>query len=108
MLIKLLLLTIILECIALYFLGERNPRFYFYWIALTSLTNILVNLYIMYVFSGTYLEYSIAVAIIEILVFIAEGCLCYIYTNDKAKSIKYSAVCNASSFLTGLFIQLLF
>lgn len=108
MLIQLLLLTIILECIALYLLGEKKPIFYLYWIALTSLTNLSVNLYITLFFYGGYTEYYITVAVIEILVFAAEYFLCYLYTRDKTKSLTYSVVCNLFSFFIGLLIQLIF
>ena len=83
---ELLILTIILECLALLLLGERTPLFYLYWVAVTALTNVLANLYLIYVFSGGLTEYYINVAIIEILVFAAEFALCYLYISDKKKS----------------------
>ena len=104
---ELLILTIILECLALLLLGERTPLFYLYWVAVTALTNVLANLYLIYVFSGGLTEYYINVAIIEILVFAAEFALCYLYISDRKKSLIYSAVCNSASFIIGSIIQLI-
>ena len=101
-----LLLTIIIELAVLYFLKERHRLFFVYWGAVTALTNLLANLFILYVFSGSEIEYWICVGIIEILVFISEGVLCFIYNSDLKKSIKYSAVCTLFSFGFGLLISL--
>ena len=105
--IILLLLTIAIECAALYFMKERTRLFYLYWIAVTTVTNLCVNLYLMYVFSGSDLQYYITVGIIELLVFAAEFALCYLYISDKKKSLIYSAVCNLSSFIIGSVIQMI-
>lgn len=105
--IQALILTIILECTVLFILGERSKIFYLYWCAVTALTNICANLYIVFLFSGGEIEYWITAAIIEILVVIAEFLLCLAYTNDKKTSIKYSSICNATSFFVGLIVQFL-
>ena len=99
-----LILTILLESLALILMRERSPLFYVYWIAVTTLTNIPVNLYIQLVFSGTNIGYWLTVAVLEALVFTVEFLLCLAYTKDKKKSAKYSAVCNLTSFLSGLII----
>ena len=104
----LLLLTIILECLALLALGERNPLFYLYWVAVTTLTNLMINLILGLIVFEYLLVYWIVVILFEIAVFASEFYLCYLYTNDRARSIKYSAVCNASSFIIGLLIQIIF
>ena len=104
----LLLLTIILECLALLALGERNPLFYLYWVAVTTLTNLMINLILGLIVFEYLLVYWIVVILFEIAVFASEFYLCYLYTNDRARSIKYSALCNASSFIIGLLIQIIF
>ena len=104
----LLLLTIILECLALLALGERNPLFYLYWIAVTTLTNLTLNLILALIVFEHFLVYWIVVILFEIAVFASEFYLCYVYKNDRAKSIKYSAVCNATSLIIGLLIQMIF
>ena len=105
--ITLLLLTIAIECAALYILKERNRLFYLYWTAVTTVTNLCVNLYLIYLFRGTDLQYYITVGIIELMVFAVELALCYLYTSDKKKSLIYSAVCNLSSFIIGSVIQMI-
>lgn len=99
-----LLITIILEALVLLLLGERSPIFFLYWTAITTLTNIPANLFIIYVFKGTEIEYYISVAIIELLVLVSEFILSYLYTKDKKKSILYSSLCNAVSFFIGSII----
>ncbi len=107
MLLSLLLLTIILECLALFVLGEKKTEFYIFWIALTSFTNLVANIYCIYIFSGSYVEYIITGVVIEILVFLIEFLLCFAYTKNKIKSLKYSAICNTTSVILGLLIQLI-
>ena len=99
-----LILTILLEGLALLLMRERSPLFYLYWTAVTTLTNLPVNLYLQFLFTGSILEYWLAVAVLEALVFTVEFLLCLAYTKDKKKSAKYSAVCNLTSFFSGLVI----
>ena len=99
-----LILTILLEGLALLLMRERSPLFYLYWTAVTTLTNLPVNLYLQFLFTGSILESWLAVAVLEALVFTVEFLLCLAYTKDKIKSAKYSAVCNLTSFLLGLVI----
>ena len=106
--LRLLLLTIILECLALLALGERNPLLYLYWVAVTTLTNLTMNLILGLIAFEHLLVYWIVVILFEIAVFASEFYLCYLYTNDRAKSIKYSAVCNSTSLIIGLLIQIIF
>ena len=103
-----LILTILLECAALFAMGERSPIFYVYWIAVTTLTNVPANLYVNLVFSGGRLGLALVIAVIEALVFLSEFLLCLAYTRDKKISAKYSAVCNVTSFGIGSLIVLLF
>ena len=103
-----LILTILLESAALFALKERSRLFYVYWIAITTFTNIPANLYVNFVFSGGTLALCLTVAVIEALVFVTEFLLCYLYTRDKKISLKYSAICNATSFGIGSLILMLF
>ena len=106
--LRLLLLTIILECLALLALGERSPIFYLYWVAVTSFTNLTMNLILGLIAFEHLFVYWIVVILFEAAVFASEFYLCYLYTNDREKSVKYSAVCNASSLILGLLIQMIF
>ena len=103
-----LILTIILECLALLVLREKDIVFYIYWTAITTITNVPANLYMTYVFSGGRLEYWVSVAVIEALVLAIEYLLCLAYTRNQRKSIKYSLVCNAVSYFIGSLIIMIF
>ena len=103
-----LILTVILECLTLLLLKEREWLLYVYWIAITSFTNLLAHLYIGVVFQGGALEYWLTAVVIEAIVYTSEFLLCWFYTNDKRKSLIYSIACNSASFFIGLLIQLIF
>ena len=103
-----LVLTVILECLTLFILKEREKLLYVYWIAITSFTNLLANLYLAVVFQGNTLECWLTAIVIEAIVYTSEFLLCWIYTNDKRKSIIYSVACNSASFFIGLLIQYIF
>ena len=96
------LLTIILECCVLLALREREKLFYLYWIGVTSLTNLSINIILSIADPNLYWT---LVLILEILVFISEALLCYLYKRSFVVSIKYSAICNIVSFLTGILIM---
>ena len=72
------IMTIILECLALLIMKERDALFYVYW-----------------------------AAIIEALVLGAEYLLALAYTKDKKRSIKYSAICNLTSYCIGSMILMI-
>jgi hypothetical protein len=108
MLKYLVLLTVVIEVAALFLMKEREPLFYLYWIAITTFTNLLANLSISFFTFGSYLQYYLAVAVIELVVFTAEYLLALAYTTDKKKSLIYSAVCNISSYTIGSLILLFF
>ena len=98
-------LTVFLECLVLFILQEREKLLYVYWIAITSFTNLLANLYLAVVFKGNTLEYWLTAIVIEIIVYTAEFLLCWFYTNDKRKSLIYSIACNSASFFIGLLVS---
>ena len=99
-----LILTVILECSVLYLLGERDKSIYIYWIAVTSFTNLSLNLCLSLAFTQASPEYWLFALIGELIVLFVEFGLCFVYTNDIKKSIKYSLICNLTSFLIGLII----
>lgn len=103
-----LILTVILEAIVLLLLREKDALFYLFWISITTVTNIPANLIAARFFSGGKLMLCLAIAIIELAVFISEALLCFLYTKDRGKSIKYSALCNLASFGIGSLITMIF
>ena len=106
--IKALLWTIIIECLVIYIFRERDFIFYIYWAAVTSFTNLALNLILSLLFSEVGVMYYLTVILLEIIVVVGEYLLCNIYLNDKVKSIKYSVICNLTSFLVGLIIMPIF
>ena len=103
-----LILTVILECLTLFILKEREKLLYIYWIAITSFTNILANYCIAVFFHGNAIEYCLTAIVTEAIVYTVEFLLCWFYTNEKRKSFIYSIACNSASFLIGLVIQKIF
>ena len=99
-----LFLTLLIESSALFLLGEKKPIFYLYWAAATSITNVCANLYLNFADFESSVGFYFAIAVIEFLVFISEFFLCFLYTKDIQKSIKYSAICNLASYLIGSLI----
>ena len=104
MLIVPLIMTVVIEGAVLFLLRQRESVFYLYWTALTSLTNVILNLCLGLVAFDSMLKYWLAVLVGELLVFLAELLLCYLYTKDLKISAKYSMLCNATSFGIGLLI----
>ena len=105
--IELAILTVIIEICVLLILKERDITFLAYWAAVTALTNILANLYVIYAFNGGSIEYAITTVVIESAVFLTELLLAFLYTSSIRKSLLYSGACNLSSFLIGLLIQII-
>lgn len=103
-----LVLTIILEVAALALLKEKDPVFYLYWICITTITNIPANILASPAFSAERWVLYLTVLTIEAAVFVSEALMCYIYKRDRRQAIKYSAICNAASFLIGSVISLIF
>lgn len=108
MLIKALLWTIILECFVIFIFRERDLLFYLYWAAVTSFTNLLLNLILVLLFTDVGVLYYVTVFLLEAAVVAGEYLLCNLYLDNKTKSIKYSIICNLISFLVGLIIMPIF
>ena len=99
-----LILTLLIEGVTLFLLKERFLPLYLYWAALTTLTNVLLNFTLRKLFLNTDIALFLAIAVLELLVFISELALCYLFTRDFKKSAKYSLFCNLASFLIGSFL----
>ena len=96
-----LLLTLVIELATLFLLRNREAIFYLYWAAVTTLTNVLANACMYLVpFEGNR-ELCALVLALELLVFVSELFLCFLYTKSFKTSAKYSAVCNLASFCIG-------
>ena len=103
-----LIMTVVIEGIVLLALGESEPLFYLYWTALTTFTNVGINLTLFLVSIDSRTVYAFAVAALELLVLTVEMLFAYLYKKSLKKSIIYSVVCNAASFFLGGTILLFF
>jgi hypothetical protein len=95
--------TVLIELTVLVLLHEKRKRILGASAVINILTNIPLNLFILFVNHG-----FITIALGEIIVLIVEALWYYLFLRDFMKSFVYSFLCNSISFLTGLFAQLLF
>lgn len=94
--------TILIEYAVLVALRERSARVLGASVAVNILTNIPLNLYVLFISASTP-----TIALGEVLVFLIEGIWYYLFLRNLSKAFIYSFLCNTISFLTGLLVQLL-
>lgn len=94
--------TILIEYAVLVALRERSARVLGASVVVNILTNIPLNLYVLFVSNSTS-----AIVLGELLVFLIEGLWYRLFLRDMSKAFIYSVLCNTISFLTGLLVQLL-
>ena len=94
--------TIIIELGVLLLLQEKRKKVLLSSVFVNILTNIPLNLYVRYVNNG-WTEIIVG----EILVFFIETVWYFLFIKEWKKAIVYSLLCNAISFLIGLFFQLI-
>ena len=98
-----LISTIVIEFVALLLLGERRKRVLWSSVAVNIITNVPLNLYMLYV------RHSAPDIIVgETLVVLAEMLWYYFFVRDLRQAAVYSILCNAISFLAGLLVQILY
>lgn len=94
--------TILIEFVVLLFLGEKNRVVLGSSVVINILTNIPLNLFVIYV------DGSIMTMILgELLVIAVEALWYYLFLRVLSRAFIYSILCNAISFLIGLLAQLL-
>lgn len=97
-----LILTILIELGVLWLLKERRTKVLLSSVAVNVLTNVPLNLYF------TYTDYSWGrVLICEMIVIVVETLWYFCFTGRFRKSVIYSFLCNAISFLMGLFLVII-
>ncbi|MBQ3629632.1 MAG: hypothetical protein II949_00155 [Prevotella sp.] len=100
-LIATLLPTILIELVVLWLLGERRPMVLWSSVAVNTLTNIPLNLYVQHVHP------SIGVmALAEVGVVIVEAVWYVWFVRNLRQAMVYSLLCNTVSILTGLLVVL--
>ncbi|MBR2185683.1 MAG: hypothetical protein IJ897_09745 [Prevotella sp.] len=102
-LILALIPTILIELVVLLLLRERRKRVLASSVVVNVITNVPLNLYVYYVSN------SLSVILLgEVIVILVETLWYYVFIRELSRSFTYSILCNAISFLTGLFVQILY
>jgi hypothetical protein len=102
-LILALIPTILIELVVLLLLRERRRRVLASSVVINVLTNVPLNLYVYYVSN------SLSVLLFgEVIVVLVETVWYYVFVRELSRSFTYSILCNAISFLIGLFVQILY
>lgn len=99
--VKALLITIILELVALLFQRERDYRIYLIVILMNIFTNISFNIGIQFV---TIKPFFLVIVGLEILIVLIESIGYYIFYKNCYKAIRVSLICNITSYLLGLLL----
>ena len=97
-----LLSTIVIECGVLLLLGEKRRRVYLLSAVVNVVTNLPLNLYLMFV-RNTWPVLLFG----EVMVVVFEAAAYYGLVRNKRQALVYSLLCNAISFLVGALIQLM-
>ena len=102
MLLLALVPTILIELVVLLLLRERRRLVLASSVVINILTNIPLNLFVIYIDSS-----FMTIVLGELLVIVVEALWYYLFIRDLSRAFIYSFLCNAISFLTGLLAQLL-
>ena len=94
--------TILIELVILLLLRERRMLVLGSSVIINILTNIPLNLYVIYIDSSI-----MTIVLGELLVVVVETLWYYLFLRVLSRAFIYSFLCNAISFLTGLLVQLL-
>lgn len=102
-LILALIPTILVELVVLLLLRERRKRVLASSVVVNVITNVPLNLYVYFI--GNTIP---TLLLGEVIVILVETLWYYVFIRELSRSFTYSILCNAISFLTGLFVQILY
>ena len=102
MLLLALISTILIEFVVLLLLRERRKWVLGSSAVINILTNIPLNLYVIYIDSSV-----MTIMQGEVLVIAIETLWYFLFIHNLSRAFVYSSLCNAISFLTGLLSELL-
>lgn len=102
-LILALIPTIQVELVVLLLLRERRKRVLASSVVVNVITNVPLNLYVYFI--GNTIP---TLLLGEVIVILVETLWYYVFIRELSRSFTYSILCNAISFLTGLFAQILY
>lgn len=99
LLLSALSLTIIIEWIVLRVMGENSRKILLYSMLMNAATNLPLNIFVARAALSTQLTAELLIVFIEALLY-------FIVIKDIRKSFAYSTLCNVTSYLTGILIEL--
>lgn len=102
-LILALIPTILIELVVLLLLRERRKRVLASSVVVNVITNVPLNLYVYFI--GNTIP---TLLLGEVIVILVETLWYYVFIRELSRSFTYSVLCNAISFLIGLFVQILY
>jgi MFS family permease len=100
-----LLATIVLELGVLWLLKERRAKVLWASVIINIFTNVTLNLIL---FNGPHPTPALHILVGELTVIVIETLWYFLFVRNWRQAIAYGVLCNAISYLTGLFVQLLF
>lgn len=98
-----LLATLVIEGLILFYMKERRINVYFIFLVMNVLTNVPLNIYVLY----NHPSIS-TILVLELIVIVVESLLYYITTRQWKRSFAYGFVCNVTSYIGGLALGQLF
>ena len=102
MLLLALISTVLIEFVVLLLLGERSRVVLGSSVVINILTNVPLNLYVIYIDNSV-----LTIVLGELIVVVIEA-LCYIFLlRNITRAFIYSSLCNSISFLIGVLVELL-
>lgn len=96
--LKALIITIIIELLMLFVLGEKNYKIFLLSILINIITNISLNIGIQFI-NPQY--FYVLVGILEVVIAFIEAAGYNLIYKDYKKSLRVSCLCNAASYLLG-------
>ena len=100
-----LLATIVLELGVLWLLRERRAKVLWASVIINIFTNVTLNLIL---FNGPHPTPALHILVGELTVIVIETLWYFLFVRNWRQAIAYGVLCNAISYLTGLFVQLLY
>ena len=100
-----LLATIVLELGVLWLLKERRAKVLWASVIINIFTNVTLNIIL---FNGPHPTPALHILVGELTVIVIETLWYFLFVRNWRQAIAYGVLCNAISYLTGLFVQLLY
>lgn len=97
-----LILTILIEIVVLLLLGERSMVVLGSSVVINILTNIPLNIYVIYIDNSV-----LTVVFGELIVVVIEAFCYFLLLRHLSRAFIYSSLCNSISFLIGVLVELL-